>query len=343
MAALSASVFAASIIGCGADLPDDPASDDPRVPVAVLGDSDSHSYGDRLTIRGSGARGGSLRESTLQWTEIWSRLRADEVDLGAWGRWGSAPRTARMLRLAGVTMRAPRKEDFRHNFALSGARCTALTEGVTGQVEPLLRELSRDVERWSRGIVIIRIGVNSFGQPEHLDRLAAGEDVPEIPQCVRRIGEAVRAIRARAPGIRFVLVGIFDNAHWAKVTDRWQDTTQLRNIARALDEFDAGLMALATNDPGIAFHDDRAWMASHWGGRGPDGRPAYTPFLFPDGFTVTNTAGDDPTNVVVQDGHMGTAANGLWLNSLMEAVNAQLGTAFTPIPLTEIAELARAR
>src|SRR3954468_5096731 len=59
-------------------------------PVAVLGDSDSHSYQDRISFRrGNGERGAEYREITLQWTEVLARLHGDALDFGAWGTYGT--------------------------------------------------------------------------------------------------------------------------------------------------------------------------------------------------------------------------------------------------------------
>lgn len=325
--------------GC-ADPPPRPGSEEAqRIPVGVLGDSDSHSYGDSLSIPGATARGGPLRNATLQWTEIWSRLRPFEVTLGPWGEWGSRGTVAQMSRALGLHGRAPRKRDYRFNMALSGARCDALGQGMTRQLPPLLDIMDEDPDGWARGLVVVRIGVNSFGQPAHLDALARGDSLPAVRACATMIREAVEAIRARHPRTRIALVGIYNNVHWARVADRWQDPVQLERIARGLRVFDSELVALADADPGIAFHDDQAWMESRWGGRGPDGAPAYRPYLLDGRFAVTNTVGDDPANIVVGDGHLGTAANGLWLQSLVEVLNRELDMGLTPIADAEIASL----
>src|SRR5690606_24486956 len=94
------------------------------VPLAVLGDSDSHAYHDTLHFPpGWPARGGPSRAITFQWTEVLARRRPEAIDLGPWGRWGMRRSWARVLGRLGRTVRAPRKEDHRHNFAVSGARC----------------------------------------------------------------------------------------------------------------------------------------------------------------------------------------------------------------------------
>src|SRR3546814_8912268 len=57
-----------------------------RIPLAVLGDSDSHSYQDTISFPVSTpARGGQFRSITLQWTEVLARMRDKDLDLGQWG------------------------------------------------------------------------------------------------------------------------------------------------------------------------------------------------------------------------------------------------------------------
>lgn len=328
--------LAAVLASSGCDSGSVPPPDHDLVPVGVLGDSDSHSYGDSVYIGGPTARGGPYRGATLQWTEIWAKLRPDEVTLGPWGEWGTRGAVASMRRAFGLHGRSPPKRDFRFNMAVSGARCDALGQGMSRQVQPLVELMDRDPEWWSRGLVVIRIGVNSFGQPPHLDALARGDSLPAMAECAGFIRDAVAQIRAGHPRTGIALVGIFNNVHWARVTDRWQDSLSLRRISTALDAFDSTLVAMADADPAIAFHDDRAWMASLWGGRGEGGAPAYRSYLLEGGPAITNTVGDEPSNIVVADGHLGTAANALWLRSLIELVDAELGYDLTPITDQEI-------
>ena len=98
-----------------------------HVRLAVLGDSDSHSYHDYIRIpRESGKRGGAWRERTWQWTEILDRLRRAHLDQGDWGTWGTRAKIAEALDWIGWGGRTPRKQDFRYNFAFSGAEAREL-------------------------------------------------------------------------------------------------------------------------------------------------------------------------------------------------------------------------
>ncbi len=313
------------------------------IPVAVIGDSDSHSYQDRVSFPpGNGRRGGPYRATTLQWTEALATLRGGQLDLGAWQLQGARPFVARAAGRAGLTLRSPRKEDFRHNFAVSGDGCDALLGGSSHQLRSLLRLMDDAPERWRKGVVIVRIGVNSFGTEEDLDLLARDPASPpvqdKIASCVRAIRQAVAALHASHPQTRIVLVGIFDNTHWAELTDRWQSPGMLRNIGAGLDRFDQPLRAMAQQDPRLAFFDDRAWFAAHWGGRDAQGRPAYGSVAVGN-LRVANTAGDEPRHATLADGHAGTVWNGMWAQSLVALLNARFGAGIAPITDAELASL----
>ena len=317
---------------------------DTRIPVAVLGDSDSHSYHDSLTFRDPAARGGPLRAVTFQWTEIWARLRPGEVDLGPWGTWGSARRIARIRQAIGLPARAPRKQDYQYNLAVTGSRCEHLVRGAGRQVQPLLRMMDRDPARWSRGLVVIRIGINSVGGTADLDAYAAAGVTPEaragVDACLADIADAVRLIRVRHDATHIALVGIADDANWAKSLDRWQDPGALERIAAVLDLFDDGLRRLAAADRSIVFVNERAWFTTLWGGRDPaSGRPAYRAVDVGGAEPVTNTAGDHPRNMALGDGHAGTIANGLWLRELIRVTEAAWDLGLNQVGLAELVAL----
>jgi hypothetical protein len=318
------------------------------VPVAVLGDSDSHGYQDRLHFPpDSGRRGGQYHAVTLQWTEVLATLRASHLDLGERAPFGSRYGTlARLQDALGIPTRVPEKDDHRYNYAISGVGCDSLNGGWSRQAPRLVTAMNRDPARWAAGIVVIRVGVNTFGQAEHLDRLAAGD--PDgavgrsIDACVAAVETAYRTLRATHPDTRIVLVGIFDNTHWARHLERWHDPTERARISSALDRFDDGLRRIVARDPRSAFFDDRAWFASLWGGRASDGTSAYREVKIADDLVVTNTAGDHPRNAVLADGHCGLAWNALWAASLVALMNERFGMRTPPIGSDEVATLLRA-
>lgn len=314
---------------------------DGRIPIAVFGDSDSHSFHDREYFQeGSTERGGEYRSVTFNWPEMLVRLRGNQVDLGEWRVWGPHKPIAKARELLGLPVRRPRKEDYQYNFAISGAGCKDLNEGWK-QVDRFLSVMAPAPDRWHNGIVIIRIGVNDFAQSEYLDEFAkdprATRPEQRIRFCLQEIELAVDRLLRVQPKLRIVLVGIFDNTNWAKKLERWQSPTALANIAEGLDGFDAALRQLAMTNANIAFFDDRAWFRRHWGSRDVDGKPAYHAVQLGNGFLVKNSVGDHPSNAVLADGHAGTVWNGLWCSSLIDLLDRQFGTTILPLDTAEVA------
>jgi hypothetical protein len=317
-----------------------PAASGAVVSLAVLGDSDSHAYHDSIFFpAGSSKRGGEHRATTWQWTELLQRLRGRQLDQGQWGVHGTRGALARVNRWLGREGRSPPKQDFRYNFALSGAECSDLLEGYSQQARSLLSLMDQEPARWRDGVVLIRIGVNSFGDARDLDQLArdphAAAVQGKIAGCVQAIRASVALLRAHHPAVRIVLVGIFNNADWPKYSDRWHDPVQLANIDRGLDAFDHALAGMARADPRIAFFDDRAWFAARWGSRDGQGLPAYRDLMLGD-LRVRNTAGDGPGHAVLADGHAGSAWNAEWARALVDLMNARFQLGVTPVSREEV-------
>lgn len=315
------------------------------IPLAVLGDSDSHSYQDTISFpESTPLRGGTFRPITLQWTEVLARLRGERIDLGRWGMWGQPDLVPRAIALFGIKVRKPRKRDYRFNFAVSGATCGDLLGGWR-EADSLLDVIHEDMDRWRQGIVVVRIGVNSFATAASLDKLARDPSAPDviamIDACVSDIRTTVARIHALQPHLRIVLVGIFDEAHWTKYLDRWQTAAEIANIDAGLDAFDDALRSIASHDPRIAFFDDRAWFQRLWGGRDAQGVPAYRALSIA-GMRVTNTSGDDPGNAVLADGHAGLVWNTLWAKALVELLNTEFDVGLEPLTDAEIAAFIQA-
>ena len=317
-----------------------PAEKVGAVALAVIGDSDSHSYQDRKSFPlGSAERGGPYRQTTLQWTEVLGRLRGQSVDLGEWGLYGTPRLITRVTRIVGISPRSPRKQDYLYNFAVSGRGCSDLLGGSSRQVSSLLELMDEAPARWRNGVVVIRIGVNDFGDGPVLDALArdpmAAIAQEKIARCIRAISESVAALHARYPGLRIVLVGIYDDAHWSTNVDRWQSRVAINNISAGLDVFDHALAGMEHADPRIAFFSDRAWFRRHWGGRDAQGKPAYRDVVL-GSMRISNTAGDDPINATVADGHAGTVWNLLWAQAMVELLNKRFGMGIPPITDAEM-------
>jgi hypothetical protein len=312
-----------------------PAAGAPR-PVAVIGDSDSHSYHDELNgIR----RGGANNAATLNWLEVWARLAPDEIDPGPFGLAGESHALAYLRTAFGAPAQAPRKRDFLYNYAWSGARCASLSRAWPEQRRWLIARLKADRARWDEGLIVIRIGVNDFAQPAHLGLIARNVDArrAEIDACLADIEAAVAAIR-RVSRASIALVGV---AHDYDTPFAGPDIVPEEALARvnaALDRFDRALAALAAADPRIAFVDDVGWFRARFGGR-------MTGDLKPSaavaGVEVRNAPGDAPQFLHTADGHPGTIAAGLFLQSMIGILNEQLGWSLTAPTDAEIVALAR--
>ncbi len=319
---------------------DAPRSSAESIPLAVLGDSNSHSYQDRITFPlTSSERGGAFRASALQWTEVLYRLRGNEVDLGpwvAWGRWGPVAAAREMVGLGGD--RSPRKEDFLYNFANSGAACRHLTTGRYRQAQRLVALMDEDPAHWRRGAVVIRIGLNDWGGL--MEAQSRDPDVPQtretIAMCTRHIGDAMRMIHAAHPDTKLVVVGVANESDDPAYFDRWLSKTETDNIAAALKQFNDALRKLAEAEPRTTFFDDNAWVREKWGSRDADGRPAYKSVAIGNSLRVTNTAGDEPTHAVLGDHHAGLVYNTLWAQSLVNVLRSGSGLPVTPIRDDEV-------
>jgi hypothetical protein len=316
------------------------------IPIAVLGDSDSHSYHDTISFPASSSkRGGSFRANTWQWTEILARLRANEVDMGEWSAWGTSPRIAKILGFVGLSGRTPRKEDYRFNFAISGATCQDLIVGTVAQTPQLITQMSKDPLRWQQGVVVIRIGVNTVGQNNALDRYAregASAAVRrDLLSCVDFIQQAVGQIHQHHPKTRVVLVGIFDNANLPENNEKWMSQRERQNISSALDIFDDALKDFIQRDARLSFFDDRAFFRKFWGSVDfPNGvaRPHFKAVNFGGLRSVENTKGDEPTNAGLADGHAGVVWNALWAQELVALLKISFGLNLTNISNNEIAQ-----
>lgn len=310
-----------------------------RLQLAVLGNSDSHSFHDSLSFPPStGLRGGLERSRTFQWTEILARLRGAEVDQGDWGVHGWNPRVSRVAGWFGGELRTPRKQDFAFNFAISGATCAQLG-GARGQVAPLVRLLRKRPASWDHGAVIIRIGINDVGVRAVLDRVAThGVDSASralVGACAREIASALRRIREAHPTVQVLVVGIADNANWPPNFDAWRSAAAMQRLAAFHDAFDDALQRVVGAVPHAAFFDDRAWFRDRWGARGPAGELAYRDVCV-GGLAVRHAQGDGLQYSILADGHAGTVLNALWARSILQAIIDATGAAVPPIDREEI-------
>ncbi|RZI86277.1 MAG: SGNH/GDSL hydrolase family protein [Rubrivivax sp.] len=309
--------------------------------LAILGDSDSHSYHDRVSFPASHAqRGGAFHDITWQWGEVLSQLRRPAIDLGPWGRTGTWWPVALVQDKLGWGGRAPVKEDFQYNFAQSGVGCDALIKGR--MADRLVRVMDQEPARWTRGAVVIRIGINDFGTQEALQALSVNPGDPAVvgtmDHCLGQIQQAVALIHGHHPKAGIVLVGMFDNSHWARWTHLWRSKSEKDNIAHGLDHFDQALRELASKDRRLAFFDDRAWFDRQWGGRDEQGQPAYRPLKLGARYEVLNTEGDHPSHTTLADGHAGLVWNLLWAQSLVKLLNQSFDARLAEVSDAELVQ-----
>lgn len=310
------------------------------IPLGVLGDSDSHSYHDRIWLPpGPGEPGGPFRATTFQWTEVIAQLRGNVIDPGDWGVWGERKSWVRLKDWLGLPGRAPRKEDYAYNFALGGSRCEALTTGVYRQAPRLVQAMDRDAQRWRRGVVVIRIGIVDIGLADSLDVVARDADDAGVrartQACLAHVRAAVEMIQARHTETRVVLVGILDNTDYPPYFTRYTTPTAFANIRTALDRYDDGLKQLVAEDPTHrAFFDDRQWFRQRFGSR----HDGYRTVRIGPTACIEHAVGDDPRHSVLADGHAGTAWNAMWVQSLIELLDRRFAMR---IPAITDAELGR--
>ena len=310
-----------------------------RVPIMVIGDSDSHSYRD--SYYGT-HRGGKYHNVTFQWTEILARIRPSEVDLGQFGFWGSHNTIYRIRKFLGLYAR-PRKQDFEYNFAVSGATCDTLApQSFLRQSYLASSSINKHPGYWNNGLVIIRIGVNDFGQWRHLKNYVAGNITPQIKKpilnCIGRIHDTVSVIRATNKSVKIILLGIMDNSNWPPAMPL--DDAGHHNINKVLDIYDDGLRSIARKDTNILFVEDRKWVEQIIGYWNSNKHIGYREINLGGKTNISNTAGDNPHNIILNDEHSSTVLNSLWIRHLFHKINDYFGIGFTPLLDSEIADLA---
>lgn len=317
------------------------------IPMAVLGDSNSHSYQDRVSFPPGGSeRGGAQRAHTFQWTEVLARLRGKEIDLGPWVRWGRPWPVAWARELVGLQpSRSPIKEDYLYNFANSGAGCRHLMGEHRGQpyrqAPRLVALMDQQPEQWRRGVVVINIGPNDWNPA--LDDLQARD--PSAPQlrsvidyCAQQISNAIALIHASHPSTRILISGWGNDVDDPENFDKYRDAASTANMRKGFASANATFRKIAEADPRrIAYVDYDAWFAHRWGQRGPNGEPDYKAVQVGPDLRVTNSVGDTPDNAYLNDRHAGTAINALWAQNIVKWLRDDFGMPLTPIRDEEVA------
>ncbi|MEM5312084.1 SGNH/GDSL hydrolase family protein [Paraburkholderia sp. JHI869] len=316
-----------------------------RVRLAVLGDSNSQSYHDTVMLSDPNARGGQWRATTWQWTEVLAQLRGDQIDQGKWGVWGTGKYHAIASEALGALARTPPKQDYRYNFAISGATCAQLMGQSQRQAIRLVDLMDTEPQAWRGGIVFIRIGDNDLSSHELFDEMSrdptASHPSAVIDACIKSIGQAVALIRKYHPDTYVVLSTAASGADWPGEFESWQSAKEIANIDAGVDRFNKGLRALAAADRHVYVLEDEAWWRSLWGQRDDHGRPNYKTVHLGPGWAITNTSGDDPHNTFLSDTHSGVVWNALWTQYFVTSLNAAFGLHIKPITDAEVVDFLR--
>ncbi|MEX3951282.1 SGNH/GDSL hydrolase family protein [Paraburkholderia sp. EG287B] len=316
-----------------------------RVRLAVLGDSNSQAYHDTVMLSDPHARGGQWRATTWQWTEVLAQLRGDQIDQGKWGVWGTGKYHAIASEALGALARTPPKQDYRYNFAVSGATCSQLMGQSQRQAIRLVDLMDTEPQAWRGGIVLIQIGDNDLSSHELFDELSRDPAAPHpaavIDACIKSIGEAVALIRKYHPDTYVVLVAGGSDADWPGEFDSWQSAREIANIDAGIDRFTNDLRALAAADHHVYVLDFGLWFSTLWGNRDDHGRPNYKTVHLGPGWAITNTSGDDPHNTFLSDTHAGVVWNTLWAQHLVASLNAAFGLHIKPITDAEVVDFLR--
>ncbi len=329
--AISLTIYAALLVEDFADIRYPPGT----LPLAILGDSDSHSYQDDISFKAdTPQRGGDYRASTFQWIEILARLRSEQINPGPWSEDGTRRLFAKIRQYLDLPYRMPHKRDYRFNFAMSGAVCDDLLTRQQ-QVNSFIQLMQSAPTEWQHGVVVIRMGINDLGTRDMLTRAARDpNDIlikRKLNNCRDDLVATVAALKQHNPTLTVILVGLFNNSHWAPNLARWQSALEQQNIARVVAQFDQALQQLQSHDKQVIYFDDNAWFQSHWGSRDAEGRPAYRDVVLSNGFRVSNSQGDAPEHATLQDGHAGLVWNALWAQALLASLSASYPTGPSPI------------
>lgn len=311
------------------------------IPIAVLGDSDSHSYQDTVLLTPDRRGGPEYRATTLQWTEILQRLRPNELEFGKWGVWGTGKYIAALRRQLGLPYRWPAKADYEYNFAISGAGCDSLTQWLSKQVAPLTSLLTQNRTYWERGVVVIRIGINDLGTQEQIARIAAdGLDSTSgqiIDHCIDRIRTVVETIRDTHKEVGVALLGIFEEPDAEPL--KAYSAMEIANIRAVNANFNEQLGALAAATDRTIFIEDQSWWKLRWGTRDEYGKFHARAVNLGGERSVENSRGNHPANAILEDGHAGTVVNAFFARHLVEQLNSGFGLALTSLRDDEIARL----
>lgn len=309
------------------------------VPIAVLGDSDSHSYRDSYDNK---ERGGQYHAYSYNWIELWSRLAKNEINPGQWGTWGNHYRVARIKNLLMLKSRSPKKLDYEYNYAVSGLSCRSLLNDWPYQGKWLLNEIRSNTDYWNNGIVIIKIGYNDIGKTSDLKQWKktglSTESSTLVSNCTDSIMAMSDSILAISPSVKISIAGVARTYNFMDEWDERLDEKSIQNIEEVLSGFDSRLEKYASDRTRVAYIDDHFWFNNIFGSQeSNDLKPGVE---FSQDIELINASGDEPVNMLLADHHTGTLYNGLWINHLITEINRQLNMTLSRPELRQVAETA---
>lgn len=308
-------------------------------PVAVLGDSDSHSYRDSYDNK---SRGGDYHAYSFNWLELWAHLSEYEIYPGQWGVWGNNYRIARIKNIFLLKSRSPKKLDYEYNYAVSGLGCQSLLDEWPYQGKWLLNEIKSNPEYWANGLVIIKIGFNDIGKNNDLNKWKkTGLDQKAsilVSSCTNSIIKTSNLILSELPGIRVAITGIARNYNFMDEWDEKLNRNSITNIESVLSEYDSRLLKYANNTTRVAYIDDHYWFNDIFGSQESSNLKSQVEFF--EGVNLINASGDEPINILLHDHHTGSLYNGLWLTHMISEINQQVGMKLSLPDLKKVLEIA---
>jgi hypothetical protein len=305
------------------------------IPIAVLGDSDSHSYRDEYDNK---SRGGKYHSVTFNWPALWDRFRPQEVNMGTYGTWGTHYRIAKVKHWLGLTGRAPKKLDYDYNYAVSGLRCESLLQGWPYQAKWLIKRLESEATHWNNGLVVIRIGVNDLGSTEQLvtwGNTGLNKHAQEVvTTCITQINEAIDQILSIHSSVKVAVMGMCRDCNITDTYTVWPKISQIENRNQVLSHFDKKLINYASQHNRVLFIDDVKWLSKRYGDRHHE--PIKFETKLANKVKIISRQGDHPSNLILADYHAGTVYNALWLNNLIDQLNTGFQLHLSPLTEEEI-------
>jgi lysophospholipase L1-like esterase len=260
--------------------------------VGIIGDSTSDEY------RGDDNRGLTYAPTTLNWVEILQKYR--RLNFGSWGMWSE-----------------PRRTGYEYNWSRTGATVNSMI--VSGQHIGVAKQVhDRKVN-----LVIITIGANDYAPyitPDGYDGMYNGMVTDEqiLRKKNRLLADMTTAIDTiRANGNVPVLL--------MKIPD-WGNSFAIRLA------FPIPQQRQRVTDAVIAVNNDLEQMAKTRGMRTLDPNRFYQKEFVTKEENITIAGvkmnaflpSDDPHSIFLEDGvHLGTLANGLYANFIIDALKQE--------------------